>query len=244
MVQIIPNNQRRSFGEEVLSGVNAAVPGIQEFLSGHENRRNQDLMRNQENEAAKRMGLDLSGISDPKMREKAFEFAMKEKSNESSGRRNFENQSKLQREKYGFENDLSGRKNELKAKELEGKRQESLAPLQAGLKTISEMRNIGSKGNLGRGSAIKGFFGGETGKDRATYERLGKSLISLSSNIPIRNKIEFETLAHDLFDPSIPDSAREGILDAMELIINQNMQQYESSEENQKEKPSLTSFER
>ena len=161
----------------------------------------------------------------------------------------FSHELNLQKEKYGFE-DAS------KASKLRGENQEKIAPLQAGLQAIADMRKIGSKGNLGRGSAIGGYFGGETAKDRAEYEQLGKSIISLASNIPIRNKAEFETLAHNLYDPSLPDSAREGILNAMERIINRSMQGLDTGmdqgtnammgnpQQSNKPKPPLTSFHR
>lgn len=97
-------------------------------------------------------------------------------------------------------------------------------PLQSGLATVKRMRELGKKGNLGRGSGVwSSLFGGETAKEYGEYEQLGKSLISLASNIPIRNKAEFETLAAGLYDPSIRDSEREGILNAMERIISQSM---------------------
>lgn len=100
--------------------------------------------------------------------------------------------------------------------------------IKAGLQTVKEMKDLGKKGNLGRGSNILKVRGGETAKDYAQYEQLGKSLIQLSTTIPIRNRQEFETLAHNLYDPSLPDAAREGILNAMENILNRSLQSEES----------------
>lgn len=99
------------------------------------------------------------------------------------------------------------------------KRMEKINSMQNALSTIDKMRSIGAKGNLGRGSQLMGFFGGETAKDRGEYEQLGKSLIQLSTTIPIRNRQEFETLAGKLYDPSIPDMEREGILNALQAVI-------------------------
>lgn len=113
----------------------------------------------------------------------------------------------------------------------EVKRFEKINSLQGALQTIDRMKQIGSGGNLGRGSAIKGFFGGETAKDRGEYEQLGKSLIQLSTNIPIRNKLEFETLAGRLYNPSLPDSEREGILTAMQSMIENSLQGVDQSVE-------------
>lgn len=112
------------------------------------------------------------------------------------------------------------------------KKTQAAAPLQAGLATIHRMRELGSRGRLGK-TITRGLLGGEEAKERGEYEQLGKSLISLATTIPIRNRIEFETLAGKLYDPSIRDKEREGILDAMERIISQNLQQFGDAHEMQ-----------
>ncbi len=135
------------------------------------------------------------------------------------------------------------------------KYREDTKPLEGALETIAEMRKIGSKGNLGIGSSITSAFNPETRKDVGRYEQLGKSLISYASTIPIRNKLEFETLSHDLFDSSLSDAKREGILAAMEKIVRNSLESYsrpegmesgsmlpESVQPQQQERPPLTSF--
>lgn len=126
---------------------------------------------------------------------------------------------------------------------------EKMAPLQGALQTIQEMESLGEKGNLGIGSSAYSLISPSTREDRAKYEQLGKSLISFASTIPIRNQAEFETLSNKLFDSSISDAGRKGILDAMKRIIYNSMQAYSdpSSEEviekiPQKERPPLSSF--
>jgi hypothetical protein len=122
-----------------------------------------------------------------------------------------------------------------KGKELEG-----------ALETIQRMRDLRKQDNLGWGSQITRLFSPKARKDAGEYEQLGKSLISLASNIPIRNKQEFETLAERLYDPAISDDEAEGILSAMERII-QNSQnvvsdQPKGSKSSKNERPSLTTF--
>ena len=92
--------------------------------------------------------------------------------------------------------------------------------LNLALQTVGEMRRIRAKKNLGRGSSLLGWFGGEAAKDRGEYETLGNSLIQYASNIPIRNRVEFEKLAGRLSDPDITDKEAEGILDGLEKIIS------------------------
>lgn len=131
------------------------------------------------------------------------------------------------------------------------KYQETIAPFEGALSTLNQMEKIGKRGNLGIGTSIRGLGSSATRKDASEYERLGKSLISFASNIPIRNRQEFETLAHDLYDPSISDASREGILSAMKRIIENAMKstiapEEENAQINQvsasKERPPLTSF--
>lgn len=104
----------------------------------------------------------------------------------------------------------------------------SQASINAGLQTIKEMEDIGSKGNLGIGIGIRKVFSEDARKDSAQYERLGKSLIALASTITIRNQKEFETLSHDLFDPSISDSGRAGILEGMKNILTRALIEHEA----------------
>jgi hypothetical protein len=140
-------------------------------------------------------------------------------------------------------------------KKAKTKYQENVAPLEGAIETIDRMEKLGKKGNLGIGTKVRGILSPEARKHAAEYERLGKSLISFASNIPIRNRQEFETMAHDLYDPSISDASREGILSAMKRIIQSSMQQYETPEGegmkaqarqqrqfNKQEKPPLISF--
>jgi len=194
-----------------------------EELGNYRQQQVQQLQMNQRNKALQQLtGQDLSGLSDDQQN-----LAVKYSMENQNQRMKYEND---QRQKA---NELQGKQKE-KAFELEGKKKEALAPFEAGLETIDQMRKIGEKNNLGRGSGLWAMAGGETARDKEEYERLGKSLISLSSNIPIRNKSEFETLAHDLFDSSLPDQAREGILNAMENIIKRNMSQYQEGEQEDK----------
>ncbi len=71
------------------------------------------------------------------------------------------------------------------------------------------------------------MFGGETAKHRGEYQTLGNSLISYASNIPIRNRQEFEKLAGHIGDPNITDAEAEGILDGLERIINNSLSGYQ-----------------
>lgn len=245
MVQILPRNDQESTSDMFGESVGNMLRGFgQSITAGDQNRQQQKLI-NQENMAIKQQfGVDLSGINDPEARKQMVINALQGKRDlqqqgfetqqqELKDQNSLQNQSALSLQKH--EQDLIEKGMDLSGKTAETKRKQStenkekLAPFEGGLKTIADMRALGKKGNLGK-TWTRGFFGGEEAKDRGQYEQLGKSLISLASNIPIRNQKEFETLAHNLYDPSVMDSEREGILDAMESIIKRNMAPFEEGE--------------
>lgn len=194
----------------------------------------QQQQTQQENEAYKRLtGHDLTGLS-PEARQKAFGELMQGQNQTQLQNLKFGHEAELQKQKYGYESELQNEKNLISNYENELKndeeRKSKLAPYQAGLKTIAEMRRLGKKGNLGRGSSIKGVFGGETAKDLGKYRQLGKSLIQLAAPLKITNRTEFEEYAKDLSNPFLSDSEREGILEAVESIIRNSMEEHQPNE--------------
>ncbi len=123
------------------------------------------------------------------------------------------------RERSAFE---ESKREERRQKES-AKAEEKLEPYRRGLETISIMRGILDKkvlgpklGGLGQEPRLKESLSKEGQRLRGEYARLGKSLISLSSDIPIRNRAEFEEYAHGLTDPSINEEEIRGTLDALE----------------------------
>jgi chaperonin cofactor prefoldin len=110
---------------------------------------------------------------------------------------------------------------------------EKAQPLLTGLDVINRQRellkggNIGGKFNIiGTGRDIGSTWSKQGVKDRGEYERAGKSLIALASNIPIRNRLEFETLSEGLYDITKSREELAGSLDAMERIIRNNLSGY------------------
>jgi hypothetical protein len=211
MVQVIQSNRQKpvSVAQQLVGG---ALEGGMSALEKFQGMKRQEQTMQQENEAAKRMGIDLSGIQDPKMRQEFVSSLLQGKQNEQ------QNMFKSQENEKQF-----NRESKFKADQLAGKQQqenqEKVIPFQNALESVNKMKQLRSKGNLGRGSAAIGFFGGEIAKDRGEYQTLGNSLIQFASSIPIRNKEEFEQLAGRLSDPSITDDESEGILSALERII-------------------------
>lgn len=135
----------------------------------------------------------------------------------------------------------------------QNKKFEEMASLSGAMDALGRMKQLRKKGNLGIGSSYTGIISPDVRKDAGEYEQLGKSLIQYATNIPIRNRIEFETLAEQLYDPTISDSRAEGILDAMERIINNSISKYsdfpssnsmisQPNNQQSKERPPLSTF--
>jgi len=142
----------------------------------------------------------------------------------------------------------------LKREEMGQKRFEEynkkVEPLNAAMDRVNQMRKIRAEGRLGFGIGAKKMLRGKAAENAAEYEQLGKSLISFATNIPIRNRLEFETLAEKLYDPSLSDADAFGILNAMERIIQGVNRQVNVDYgavppgEGEKQRPSLDSFRR
>lgn len=83
MVQIIEENKKPTFGEKFNQGLGAGLRMGNELYQQYQQKQAQEQQYEQENEAAARMGIDLRGIRDPKVREKAFEL-MGQRQNQQS----------------------------------------------------------------------------------------------------------------------------------------------------------------
>jgi len=94
--------------------------------------------------------------------------------------------------------------------------------------TLDSMIDLGKKGNLGRGSGFKSFFGGETAKDFGRYSQLAKYVLTAGSSLVIRNQKEFETMAHGLLDPTLADSERQGYLEGLKEVIQRERDENEA----------------
>lgn len=160
-------------------------------------------------------------------REYALKGALESQKQDSK----FANQMDLERIKQ------EGKQN-IQAEALRGKQEEKIIPLQGAMDTLNRMKALRKKGNLGIGSTYSPFSG--TRKEAGEYEQLGKSLIQYATNIPIRNRLEFETLAEKLYDPTTTDATAEGILNAMERIITNSLQS--AGGETSQNKPSIGSI--
>jgi len=79
MVQIIANNQRPRFADRLNSGIQQSIPVAQNFLERYEQRK----ALNQENESAKKLGIDLAGISDPALRKEITSKLLQARGKES-----------------------------------------------------------------------------------------------------------------------------------------------------------------
>lgn len=122
--------------------------------------------------------------------------------------------------------------------EKQEKNRQALAPLQGAMDALNRMRELRAKGNLGIGASYSPFA--KTREQAGEYEQLGKSLIQYATNIPIRNRLEFETLAEQLYDPNITDATAKGVLNSIERIIRNSMAEFQESGQQQINAPGIT----
>jgi len=276
MVAFLPANPRKSFADQLNAGLDQAIPMWQNTM--RQNQQKEDMLS--ENATLQKLtGKSFAGIKNPEMRKALMAEMLKGQSEVDKFKRESEHESTLQDRKYGYEQIIerlkgegklseantkaTGKQNEANAKAAQ-ELQEKVVPLQNALKTVADMRNLRKTGKLGIGSTM--WPTGEVRKMAGEYAQLGKSLISMASNIPIRNKAEFETLAEGLYDPNITDATAEGTLNAMEKILSRALEEYQgqgggSSSQgkpsldygpgtgigktsNNKERPPLSSFQR
>lgn len=155
----------------------------------------------------------MDEYSQEQAKQKAMEreYALKGNLEQESQQRRFAHEMDLEQKKFD---------NELNKKNT--KKEEEILPLRGAMDTLNRMKLLRKKGNLGIGSTYSPFA--KTRKEAGEYEQLGKSLIQYATNIPIRNRLEFETLAEKLYDPTTTDATAEGILNAMERIITNSLQ--------------------
>lgn len=249
MVQIIDLGPKRTgFHEQLLGGLEKGLDTYSQYQQEKQSKQKEEFQKQKTSAALKQLtGMDIGDLS-PELQKAFLTEHLKGKESEKGFGREIE---KI-REKSRLDT-------EAKAAELAGKKEretaEKTAPFQAGLDVLSQMRKLRQKGNLGFGSSVKSYFDMDTQRDRGEYAQLGKSLISLASNIPIRNQQEFQTLAEKLYDPSVTDSEAEGILTAMERIMTNAMGgegiggrvgvgSSPNPQEKPKERPPLSSFHR
>jgi len=227
-----------SFSQRLNEGIGGAAQAAGQF---YEQRQQQEQMQQQQQQlqqqgrqASELAGMDISKLS-PDMQKVVLQDSL---------------QGKRESAKYKSES-------QAKADKLSGENKEKLAPFQGALQTIDDMEKIIGTGNLGIGSSAWGVIYPETRQSRAEYSRLGKSLISMASTIPIRNQVEFEKLAEGLDDPSQSEASMRGMLSAMKKIIQRSMSAYEQGDESEsasgqqqnalqqaKQRPPLSSFKR
>ena len=225
MVTILPKeNDWSDFGRDIGSGLvqgytkrsdeNAlqkAIADLGENPSAMEMWNAISKTKTYSNEPKQNLLKEFLGVS------QVEEFKRKAQENERIHEEKFAEQKRsTSKKEEQRERALDIQENKSKAVEKKAHTEQQLG---AGLQTIKEMRDIGKKGNLGIGTGLRSVYSAEAAKDAAQYEQLGKSLIALASPIVIRNRKEFEVLSEKLFNPSLRDAEREGILNAMENII-------------------------
>lgn len=120
----------------------------------------------------------------------------------------------------------TGKKKKDEIKKSQKDYYEATQPIRNALETVDKMVKLGAEGHLGRGTGVRGIYSPETLKRAGKYEEFGKSLVSAIAPLKITNKAEFEHYAAKIADPTLPDAEREGALEALKEILQQNLKNY------------------
>lgn len=201
MIQILEDQP--SFGQLMARGGGQAIgSALAGGAEGYIDKKKKEQLAKQleeENRSLERItGKDLSGITNPQLRQEIVKSLMG-KSGQAG---------------------------------LSSKNQERLAAAQQGLKTVGRQKERLATGHLGpkvsflpgQSSKLLSAISPEGRTTRSGYEQAGKELIQLASTLPIRNQVEFETLAHNLYDPTMNEAEIEGVLNEMEEHIKDAIQ--------------------
>jgi hypothetical protein len=153
--------------------------------------------------------------------------------------------------------DVSGLSPEMKkifVQNMMKKKEDKRTMMQTGLQTLDKMEMIKNRGNIGRGAHAKTWlpFTGETRRDVAEYEQLGKSLIPLvAAGVPVRNQKEFEEYKKTIADASASDDEIQGAINGLRDLFSRILDQEggfggeeEEAPRGRRERPPLSSFAR
>lgn len=122
MVQILPSNPRQNSGQ--LAG--EALRGALDVYGQYKQRQQAAAQMQQENEAAKEMGVDLSGISDPRLRQQFVAEALKGKNQQQLEMMRQKGKQENIRQKEGILNKLFAQpSNEDEMQNVEGQQEPS-----------------------------------------------------------------------------------------------------------------------
>jgi len=113
------------------------------------------------------------------------------------------------------------------------KRVEKEHALNVGLETIDKMRSLIP--SAGPSNYLSSLLGGETRKNRAELETLGRSLIPLvAAGVPIRNQKEFEEYRKTITNPNSRQDDLEGALNGLQGLFERSMMEDESGSHQEK----------
>lgn len=109
MIQIIKENRKPTTGERFNKAFGTGLNILQE----HQQKQKQESQYEQENEAAKRLGMDLTGIRDPKMRQEALSYALQGRNQEMLESQKLQGKQQIAQGKQDFlKNVLGGNQNQ------------------------------------------------------------------------------------------------------------------------------------
>ncbi len=237
MVQIISENRKPStvekFGRAFASAGQSFGENFSKFQMQKEQKKSEQMQRMQEDEAAKRFGIDLSGINDQKSRQAILENALKGQENESGFRRDLQRDEQQAMSDFNAKQALQHQKHQLESGGQQGN-PESNEEKNIAQNAFNGMIKLLRGGNLGRGSKLgAGLFAGKTGRDVGEFQSLSGGLEAM-----LVDKVSKGTLSNERFKyitetllpkPNDSDSIIEGKLKGLGQILGLDMSKLSGS---------------
>ena len=244
MVQIIQEREKPrkvSFMDRLGKAAGIAATEVPKFLMEQENQKAQAMKTQKENQVLSQLtGLSFDQLQDPTIRQKAFDFAMQGHQKEQQFGRESEFKEReasqrameaqqLQEQKYKEERRLERQKqggkgpsaSEMKMKKEEEEKKQVRDTAQSSFNTMS---SILRKGNIGRGSGVKSFFGGKAAKDTGQFLSASAGLEAMLVDMVSRGALSnsrFKYITETVLPkPTDTDAEIEGKLTSLAELLN------------------------
>ncbi len=212
MIQIIKENRPESTSDKFANAFSRLGRHAEQQLGEHLQGKRLESERQKKIQLVSQLsGRDASGLDD-----KTLDSLLQHGQNMEK-----------QKSEYGFKGDLERQKHDLEnlnKKEEINKENEEIDPKITAQKSFNGMAKILKDNRIGRGSSIKGYFGGQTAKDAGKFVSLSGGLEALLVDMVSRGTLSntrFEYITQTLL-PKPTDSINEikGKMEGLAEILN------------------------
>lgn len=265
MVQIIKEKRPRTTSEKFGQAFENAGQATGKFLSERaQSQQKSAALAQEDRDILAATGINLSGIRDPEARKAIMVAQLKGKQKEKelsaqsellgkeyglksgmeSERENIQNRGRIDLQKLKGAQDIeledfkqAGRivENAGKRSPEQIKEEEAKQVKQIGQESFNGIAKLLKKGNVGKGSGVLGYFGGETAKDTGEFQALSGGLEAMMVDMVSRGALSntrFQYITETLLPkPTDTQSEIKGKLKGLSQILGLDASQLEGGQE-------------